>query len=625
MLLGFSALALVLVNLDTVRAKMPEFSQFFTPANAFLLAITLAFTKVLHEFGHGLSCKHFGGECHELGVMILVLTPCLYCNVSDSWMLPSKWHRAFIGAAGMYVELILASIATFVWYKTTSDTLVNMLALNVMFICSVSTVVFNANPLLRYDGYYILADLVEIPNLRQKATTILSSKMGEWLLGLEPNEDPFLPQRNQVFFAVYSIAAAIYRWVIVLSILFFLYKLGKSWKLEIFGQVMAIASIAGLTVVPLYQVGKFFWVPGRLDKVKKPRFFASLAGLAAIILFVLYVPLPYSVLATVEIQARNATAVYVDVAGKLEKVMVRNATAVYVDVPGKLEKVMVRPGARVSEGQPLAQLQSLELEAKIRELREEIAKRNAELESLEQQRVDDPSAIARITPTQALLASARGQLQEMLDLHGRLRLTAPMAGTVLPPPWTAERPEDPEGGLPSWSGTPLEPENLGAHLDETVLFCQIGDPKKLEAILVIDQGDIQFVHGNETARDANGETVRDANGETVEKPGNRVDIKLDELPGETLHGIISEVSPSDLKVSSRRLSNKGGGTLATKTDPSGAERPLSTSYQARVSIDDPNGLLRLGLRGQARIHSDQGQTLWQRAWRLITQAFSFKL
>ena len=183
LLLGFSALTLVLVNLDTVRAKMPEFSQFFTPGNAFLLAITLALTKVLHEFGHGLSCKHFGGECHELGVMILVLTPCLYCNVSDSWMLPNKWHRAFIGAAGMYVELILASIATFVWYKTTSDTLVNMLALNVMFICSVSTVVFNANPLLRYDGYYILADLVEIPNLRQKATTILSSKMGEWLLG----------------------------------------------------------------------------------------------------------------------------------------------------------------------------------------------------------------------------------------------------------------------------------------------------------------------------------------------------------------------------------------------------------------------------------------------------------
>jgi len=76
----------------------------------------MATVKVLHEFGHGLSCKHVGGECHELGAMMLVFTPALYCNVSDSWMLPNKWHRAAIGAAGMYVELFLASCATFLWW-----------------------------------------------------------------------------------------------------------------------------------------------------------------------------------------------------------------------------------------------------------------------------------------------------------------------------------------------------------------------------------------------------------------------------------------------------------------------------------------------------------------------------
>ena len=93
-----------------------------------------------------------------------------------------------------------------------------------MFISSVSTILFNANPLLRYDGYYIVSDLVEIPNLRQKATSILSRKMGEWFLGLEPPEDPFLPERNQMFFALYTVAAVIYRWFIMASILFFLYK-----------------------------------------------------------------------------------------------------------------------------------------------------------------------------------------------------------------------------------------------------------------------------------------------------------------------------------------------------------------------------------------------------------------
>ena len=162
-------------------------------------------TKILHEFGHGLSCKHFGGECHEIGVMFLVLTPCLYCNVSDSWMLPNRWHRAAIGAAGMYVELVLASICTFIWWFTEPGPL-NYICLNVMFISSVSTVMFNANPLLRYDGYYILSDILEIPNLRQKASTILNRKLGKWCLGLEEPEDPFLPKRKQWLFATYTVA-----------------------------------------------------------------------------------------------------------------------------------------------------------------------------------------------------------------------------------------------------------------------------------------------------------------------------------------------------------------------------------------------------------------------------------
>ena len=239
-----AALLLVGAQFETFRAKLPGFHDFFNASNAILLGLTLALTKVFHEFGHGLSCRHFGGECHELGVMFLVLTPCLYCNVSDSWMLPNKWHRAAIGAAGMYVEVVLASIATGVWWFSQPG-VANSLALNVMFICSVSTVIFNGNPLLRYDGYYILADVVEIPNLRQKATTILGQKMGEWFLGMEPSEDPFLPKRNQVFFVLYSVASAFYRWLVVFSILFFLYQLGKPYQLEIIGQVMAMIALGG--------------------------------------------------------------------------------------------------------------------------------------------------------------------------------------------------------------------------------------------------------------------------------------------------------------------------------------------------------------------------------------------
>jgi putative peptide zinc metalloprotease protein len=580
-LLMLAALSLIIVEFNVFRSKLPEFHQFFNLHNALWLTVTLAVSKILHEFGHGLTCKHFGGECHEMGLMILVLTPCLYCNVSDSWMLPNKWHRAAIGAAGMYVEGILAAICTFVWWYT-SPGLINNLCLNIMFISSVSTVIFNGNPLLRYDGYYILADVMEIPNLRQKATQILSRKMSDWFLGIEQPDDPFLPQRNQVFFAAYSIASAIYRWVVVLSILMFLYKVWEPYRLEIIGSILGLMSLYGLLVYPLYQVGKFFYVPGRLDKVKKPRLYASIGGLAALLAVFFLVPFPHSLICTLEVQAHKASPIYVQQAGILEKLFVRS-------------------GQQVTAGQELAQLKNIDLDLKICDLSSQRDQYEMQLENLRKQRFTDPRAAGTMPQVASALKTVEGELKEKSIDRERLRLVAPVAGTVLPPPPTPKH-EDPEMGLPRWSGIPLEPEKVGAFLEPGVLFCQIGDPRRLEAILVIDQTDIDYV-----------------------KEGQRVDIKLDKLPHDTLESHITEIANADLKISSQRLSTKMGGELATKTDKaSGTERPMSTSYQARVPIDDPDGLLGLGLRGRAKIHATW-LPLSTRAWRFLTHMFNFRM
>jgi len=586
-LLVLSALTLVAVEFDTFRSKLPAFHDFFNLRNAFWLAVMLGVTKILHEFGHGLCCKHFGGECHEIGIMILVLTPCLYCNVSDSWMLPSKWHRAAIGAAGICVELVLASICTFLWWFS-EPSLFHYLCLNVMFICSVSTVLFNGNPLLRYDGYYILADLIEIPNLRQKATTILSRKMGEWCLGLEQPEDPFLPERNQILFALYSVAAAAYRWLVLFSILWFLYHFFKPYGLQIIGQAIVLASLVGLVGVPAYKVGKFFYIPGRLEKVKKPRMYASLGVLAALLLGVLFIPLPYSVICTLEIQARDAKPVYVD-----------------VPEGGKLEKIIVQPGDPVVKNQELAVLANPDIDVKIEELTGEVNRYEMKLENL--RRRSDLHARDEIRQVEESLAMVQGQLQQKKTDQARLRLKAPVDGTVLPPPETPAR-EDPEGQLPAWSGTPLERKNEHATLEDGVLFCQVGDPHKFDAILVIDQTDVEFVREL---------LLKD------EKP--EVDIKLDSLPYDTLHSVVVEIADSNLKITPRRLSSKAGGPLATTTDPvTGVEKLRDTSYQARVPIDDPDGLLRLGLKGTGRVYTTW-QPLGKRLWRLLSHTFQFKM
>ena len=196
------AVVLVATHFETFRAKLPNYHEFFSFKTVVYLWAALAVVKVIHEFGHGLSCKRFGGEVHEMGALFLCLSPALYCNVSDAWTLPNKWHRIIISGAGIYVELIIAAIATFVWWNTPSQPFVNNLALSLMVVCSVSTVVFNANPLMRYDGYYVLADWLEIPNLREKSNRYLTNLFLEHCLGIEVQPEAYMELWRRILFVV---------------------------------------------------------------------------------------------------------------------------------------------------------------------------------------------------------------------------------------------------------------------------------------------------------------------------------------------------------------------------------------------------------------------------------------
>src|SRR5260370_16183933 len=113
-----AAIGLVLPHFQTFRDRLPSYHEFFSFKTVVYLWVALGVVKVIHEFGHGLSCKKFGGEVHEMGLLFLCLSPALYCNVSDAWTLPNKWHRIIISAAGIYVELVIAAAATFIWWNT---------------------------------------------------------------------------------------------------------------------------------------------------------------------------------------------------------------------------------------------------------------------------------------------------------------------------------------------------------------------------------------------------------------------------------------------------------------------------------------------------------------------------
>lgn len=582
-MIGLGALLLIGTNFATFRSRLPAFHEFFGPQNWLWLGITLGLTKVLHEFGHGLSCKRFGGECHEMGVMFLVLTPCLYCNVSDSWLLPSKWHRAAIGAAGMYVELTMASIATFLWWFSDPASTINQISLSVMFICSVSTVLFNGNPLLRFDGYYILSDISEIPNLRQKSSKILQRFMAQYCLGLEQQEDPFLPQGNQIFFAMYTVAAVIYRWVVVFSILMFLNSVLEPYGLQVVGRVIACAGLYGLIIQPMWQLGKFLHVPGRMHQVKRKNISITVAIVVALILAFCLVPLPYSVKCAAQVQPRKPKTVY---AGQ----------------EGSLEQILVKPGQIVKKGTPIAILENLPLKLRLEEKKATL----------------DRWIGQRKAMIKAGASSDRSQIRQAeIEIHNlrtksiprdekeveKLTVKAPADGVVFLPLHQKPRPAM-EGQLPAWSGSLLDEQNLGAILTSNDIICYIGDANEFEAELAIDQTDIDYVY-----------------------PGQTVEILLEPYTNEELIGSIeseADISRQPMEITPDSLSFQAGGTIATRTDATGLQRPLSATFQVFVPLQNPDNRLIRGMRGRAKIAADP-QSLGQRLYRYAMKTFRFDL
>ncbi|HEY7424268.1 MAG TPA: hypothetical protein VH682_08585, partial [Gemmataceae bacterium] len=357
--LMLSAAGLVATHFETFRKHLPEQHMFFRFQTVMYMWAALGVVKVIHEFGHGLSCKVFGGEVHEMGALFLCLSPALYCNVSDAWTLPNKWHRIIISSAGIYVELVIAAIATFVWWNFETDRFIYNLALSLMVVCSVSTVVFNANPLMRYDGYYVLADWLEIPNLRERSNRFLKNLVLEHCLGVEVTPEPYMALWRRLLFLTYAVGSYIYRWVVTFAILYFLYSFLRPYKLEVISQMLALGAAGSMAGWPLFRMGKALYRRGRLPDMKKWRVLASAAVVTALILFACFVPVPVS---RIRVPAVVQAAPDRAATGKV---------FVHHEPGGILVNLHVRPGDRVTAGEVLAEFSDHDLETKLLEARTE--------------------------------------------------------------------------------------------------------------------------------------------------------------------------------------------------------------------------------------------------------------
>jgi len=345
--------------------------------NILLLVITYPLVKTVHELGHAWAVKRWGGEVHEIGVMLLVFMPVPYVDASDSMSFASKWRRAVVGGAGILVEVALASIAMIVWVNAEPG-LVRAFAFSVMLICGISTVVFNGNPLLRFDGYYVLSDLIEIPNLAARANNHIGYLVQRHAFGVTSAEPAAMAPGEAPWLFFYAIASFFYRLVVAFAI-----ALLVGTQFFIIGVLIAIWSLVLMMVVPLGKWLRFLLASPALRR-HRGRAFAVTGGTVALgcgLVFAL--PLPHATMAE-------------------GVVWMRGEAAVFAGADGVAVALLAPPNAEVAADAPLLRLEDPALAARTRLL----AARVAELEAHHAMRdVSDPVR-ARMTLEELTLARA---------------------------------------------------------------------------------------------------------------------------------------------------------------------------------------------------------------------------
>ncbi len=322
--------------------------------------VTMLVIIAFHEFAHGLTCKRFGGKVHEIGFLLLFFQPAFYCNVSDAWMFPEKSRRLWVTFAGAYFEVFLWALATVAWRVTDTSTLINYMALVVMLTSGVKSL-FNLNPLIKLDGYYLLSDWLEIPNLRARAFGWLRARLARCFTSARV---PETTARERRIHLVYGLLAWTYTtWLLGFVLLAFgRFMVGRfqGWGFVVFVALLVLLfqrPLKNLLRAPLALVR---FAPGMNVWVKRAVWLLILAGGGAA-LFLVHTDLRIS--------------------GPFTVLPIHNAD-VRVEVEGIIQEIRHDEGDMVKKGDLIATLADRDFQADLRKITAEVAEKQARLKLL---------------------------------------------------------------------------------------------------------------------------------------------------------------------------------------------------------------------------------------------------
>ena len=355
--------------------------------------------KVIHEFAHGVACKKYGGEVPEAGVLFLLFTPMAFVNVTSMWRFANHWHRIVVAVAGMYVELFISFIAVIVWSRT--DGLIANTAYNVFLMASVTTILFNANPLMRFDGYFILSDLVRVPSLYPKGTRWFGDRARHWVFGTDKTLALFSANEATIV-KIYGTLAWFWKWSISVGLII-------TASVMFNGAGLILASVGAVLWIgmPIFNQFRALFGPQAKVPYSKTRTGVSCVAIASVVVCVFFV---------LKAPATKSAPGMVQFADE---------SIVRAETDGFVDEIFVTDGQVVKPNQALVKMRNDDLDTQIEALLNQYQLAKIQARIFRQQ-----GELALSKVEQETMAGVKKQLDEKQAQRDGLTVRSPIAGKV---------------------------------------------------------------------------------------------------------------------------------------------------------------------------------------------------
>jgi putative peptide zinc metalloprotease protein len=502
----------------------------------------------IHEFGHGLTCKHYGGEVHQMGFLLIYFTPAFFTDTTDILLFKTGAPRQWVIFAGIWIELVICGLSALVWHFTAPGSLTNDFFYKMMLLSGIQGALVNLNPLIKADGYYALSQFLKIDNLREESFEYLRAWVQKYIFRHDIDLPPSSKRQRRVFF-LFGISAIIYsNSLLILMLLFvknvFVSQMGDEWGyLATLGIIYFFARKSLRKALPVARA----WIRDKKEKymARKMTRVQQVGALGLVLLFLLP-PL-----------SSKVTTDFVLEPG-------RNAR-VRATVDGRIQKVFVREGDEVKAGQMLAVLENPDINADVQSLTQQLALASSNLRNNQDR--SDFGQVAQVVRDRSRLAQKLSIAEKRAQ---GLEIRAPMDGIVI---------------------TSNVDQEAGQYLSAGDEFARVVDRSTMKARILVQDRELPDV-----------------------QPGASAKVKVLPFPYRTYSGHVDKILPA--AASDHPVAQTG------KLERLGQE--LANFVAVEMEIPNPDGSLREGMTGKAKISGTRHSLAWQAGqatWRWVRSQF----